>query len=164
MNLSGIPLRARFAALALGCFGLVAFSLMLQGWLRLSPCPLCVFQRQLYLLAGILALAGFLLPAARLLWGGAIAATALLGAGVAVYQTWMQLFPELAPECSFTDPNLIERFVDWSGMLLPSLFLATGFCTSVEWTFLGLSMANWSALIFLGILAYGLLLLLRRPA
>jgi disulfide bond formation protein DsbB len=48
-------------------------------------------------------------------------------------------------------PNLIERLVDWLGMQWPSMFLATGFCTSKEWVFLRLSMANWSMLIFAGI-------------
>jgi hypothetical protein len=29
----------------------------------------------------------------------------------------------------------------------PELFMATGFCSSKDWVFLGLSMANWSALV-----------------
>ncbi|MDR2837295.1 MAG: disulfide bond formation protein B [Azonexus sp.] len=162
MDLSRIPLRAWFAALALGCFGLVAFSMALQEMLRLAPCPLCIFQRLLYMVIGVLALVGFLLPSARPLWRGVIGAAALLGAGVAAYQTWMQFYPELASECGFSDPNLIERLVDWLGMQFPSLFLATGFCTSIEWSFLGLSMANWSLLIFPGIAAYVMLTLRRR--
>lgn len=159
MNPVSIPLRAWFATLALGCFGLVAFGMALQEMLRLSPCPLCIFQRLLYLLIGGVALVGVMLPAMRLLWIGLIGPLALLGAGVAGYQSWMQLFPELASECSFTDPNLIERLVDWLGMQMPSLFLATGFCSSKEWVFLGLSMANWSVLIFAGIAGYAALLL-----
>jgi disulfide bond formation protein DsbB len=162
MNLASIPARPWFATLALGCFGLVAFGMALQEMLRLSPCPLCIFQRLLYLLIGGLALAGFILPMARLLWSGVIGLLALLGAGVAAYQSWMQFFPDPANECSFTDPNLIERFVDWLGMQMPSLFLATGFCSSKEWVFLGLSMANWSVVIFLGIAAYVALLARRR--
>jgi disulfide bond formation protein DsbB len=154
MIFSRFPLRAWFAALALGCFGLVAFSLALQITLRIAPCPLCIFQRLLFLVVGVLALAGFLLPRVRPVWLATIGVTALLGAGAAAWQTWMQLFPDLAPECSFTDPNLIERLVDWLGMQLPRLFLATGFCTSPGWSFLGLSMANWSLLIFLGIVGY----------
>ncbi|MDP2881075.1 MAG: disulfide bond formation protein B [Azonexus sp.] len=155
-------MRAWFATLALGCFGLVAFGMALQEMLRLSPCPLCIFQRLLYLLIGGLALAGFLLPMARLLWSGVIGVLALLGAGVAAYQSWMQFFPDPDNECSLTDPSLIERIVDWLGTQMPSLFLATGFCSSKEWIFLGLSMANWSALIFLGIAAYVALLARRR--
>jgi len=157
-----VPLRAWFATLALGVFGLVAVGMELQHLLRLSPCPLCIFQRLLYLVIGFLALAGVVLPMARGLWFSLIGATAAGGVLVAGYQTWMQAYPHLAPECSFTDPNAIERLVDWLGMAWPSLFLATGFCTSREWEMFGLSMANWSLLIFAGILGYVVLLARRR--
>lgn len=157
-----IPARAWFATLALGSVGLVAIGLEMQAMLRLSPCPLCIFQRVLYLAVGGLALLGFLLPVVRMLWGGLIALTGLGGMAVAGYQSWMQAFPHLATECGYADPNLIERLVDWLGMQWPSLFLATGFCTSREWEFLGLSMANWSFVVFAGIAAYGAGLALKK--
>lgn len=153
------PVRAWFAALGVGCLGVAAAGMQLQGMLSLAPCPYCIFQRLLYMVIGTLALLGFLLPVAGPLWAVAIIALAVLGAGVAGFQTWMQAYPDLAPECSFTDPNLIERLVDLLGMQWPSLFLATGFCTSKEWVFLGLSMANWSFLLFSGIVVYGVFLL-----
>jgi len=157
-----VPVRAWFAALALGVFGLVAVGMELQHLLRLAPCPLCIFQRLLYLVIGLVALAGVLLPGVRLLWSVLIAALASGGVAVAGYQTWMQAFPHLANECSYSDPNAIERLVDWLGMEWPSLFLATGFCTSRDWEFLGLSMANWSLLVFAGIVGYAAMLFLRR--
>jgi disulfide bond formation protein DsbB len=43
------------------------------------------------------------------------------------------------------------------------MFLATDLCSSKEWTFLGLSMANWSNICFLA-LAVALLWSARRPA
>ena len=156
------PARAWFGALGAAMFGLVGFSLALQGVLRLAPCPLCIFQRVLYLGIGIVAFAGVLLPAARAAWSLAVGALALGGVAVAGYQTWMQAFPHLATECGYADPNLIERLVDWLGMRWPSLFLATGFCTSREWELLGLSMANWSVLLFAGIAAFAALLVRRR--
>ncbi|MBP5986665.1 MAG: disulfide bond formation protein B [Azonexus sp.] len=157
-----VPLRAWFATLGLGCFGLVAFGMALQQIYHLAPCPLCIFQRLLYLAIGALGLLGFVLPAGRLLWVALIGGLGLLGTGVAAYQTWMQAYPHLAPECSYTDPNIIERLVDWLGMEWPSLFLATGFCTSRDWELFGLSMANWSVLIFIGIVAYAALFLRRK--
>jgi disulfide bond formation protein DsbB len=156
--LSVVPVRAWFATLALGVFGLVAFGLALQHQLHLAPCPLCIFQRLLYIVVGCLALCGFALPQGRLLWSALIAALASAGTAVAAYQTWMQAFPELAKECSYADPNVIEQLVDSLGMLFPSLFLATGFCSSKEWVFLNLSMANWSMLVFAAIVAYAVLL------
>jgi len=158
MNWSKVPMRAWFATLGLGCLGLVAIGMELQTLLHLAPCPLCIFQRVLYMVIGLIGLLGFFWPAGRMFWAVAAAGLGLLGFAVAAYQTWMQAFPDLAPECGFTDPNAIERLVDWLGMELPSLFLATGFCTSRDWEFLGLSMANWSVLVFAGIVVYAALL------
>lgn len=163
MVFSKVPLRVWFATLSLGCFGLVAVGMELQNLLRLAPCPMCIFQRVLYLVIGALALLGFLWPVARMAWAGLIGLLALLGVGVAAYQTWMQAFPELATECGYAEPNLMERLVDWLGMQWPSMFLATGFCASRDWVFLGLSMANWSLLVFIGIVGYAALLFLRKP-
>lgn len=157
-----VPVRAWLAALALGMFGLVAVGMEMQHLLRLAPCPLCIFQRLLYLVIGFVALGGMLATAGKPLWSLLIALLAGGGVAVAGYQTWMQAFPYLASECSYTDPNAIERLVDWLGMQWPSLFLATGFCTSRDWEFIGLSMANWSLLIFAGILGYALLLFARK--
>ena len=154
MDFAKVPTRAWFATLALGCFGLVAVGLELQALFRLAPCPLCIFQRLLYLVIGVVGLLGFALPAGRMLWAGLGGALALGGFSVAAYQTWMQAFPELATECGYADPNAIERLVDWLGMQYPGLFLATGFCTNRDWVFLDLSMANWSMLIFAGIVGY----------
>ena len=162
MHWREVPVRAWFATLALGVFGLVAVGMELQHLLRLAPCPLCIFQRLLYLVIGLVALAGVLLPGGRLLWSALIAVLASGGVAVAGYQTWMQAFPLLATECSYSDPNAIERLVDWLGMQWPGLFLATGFCTSREWEFLALSMANWSLLVFAGIVGYAALLFMRK--
>ena len=159
---SRVPVRAWFATLALGSFGLVAVGMEMQQLLQLSPCPLCIFQRVLYLVVGFLALAGVFWPVGKLLWAGLVGLTAVGGVTVAGYQTWMQAYPHLAPECSFVDPNAIERLVDWLGMQWPSWFLATGFCTSREWEFLGLSMANWSLVVFAGIVGYAVLLFRQR--
>ena len=52
--LAAVPVRAWFATLALGTWGLVAVGLELQALLRLAPCPLCIFQRILYLAIGFL--------------------------------------------------------------------------------------------------------------
>lgn len=143
----------------MGCLGLVAVGMELQVLWRLAPCPLCIFQRVLYLAIGIVGLLGFLWPVGRMLWAGLIGGLGLFGFGVAAYQSWMQAYPELANECGGVNQNLIERFVDWLGMQWPDWFLATGFCTSREWELFGLSMANQSAIVFAGIVVAGVLLL-----
>ena len=157
-----VPVRAWFAALALGAFGAVAGGMELQNLVRLAPCPLCIFQRLVYMVIGLVALLGAIAPAGRLLWSALIAGLAAGGMAVAGYQSWMQAFPHTVTECSYTNPNLIERFVDWLGMQWPALFMATGFCSSRDWEFLGLSFANWSALAFAGFAALAILLLRRK--
>ena len=59
MNWSNVPTRAWLATLGLGCLGLVAVGMELQTLLKLAPCPLCIFQRLLYLVIGAIGLLVF---------------------------------------------------------------------------------------------------------
>lgn len=156
--------RRLFAALAIVVFAGVGFGVWLQEFARLSPCPLCIFQRLLYLLIGCVALCGIVFPRVQRFWGGAMALVAAGGVGVSAYQSWMQMFPKLVNECGYGDPNLIEQLVDWLGMRWPSLFMATGFCTDRDWEFLRLSLANWSVLFFALFMVAGLAFLRRRQS
>lgn len=146
--------RPGYLLLAAGCVGLVAAGLVIQEVDRLQPCPLCIFQRVLYLLAALLALGGAAWPRGGRLWLGLIGTTALGGMATALHQTWLQWVADPALECGYGDPSLIERLVDWLGMQYPALFMATGFCSARDWTFLQLSMANWSVLCFAGVFAF----------
>jgi len=131
--------------------GLVAASAILTAWLKLNPCPLCIFQRLLFMIMSVLTLAAFLgfRRSAGQASGVLALLTALSGAGVAAYQVWLQAQPAAMFTCGGADPNLIERWVDWLGQRLPSLFLATGICGDKELVILGYSLAVWSAAAFL---------------
>ena len=146
--------RTGFAVIFLVAVGLVGSGLVIGELMRINPCPLCIFQRVLYLLVGAVALFGVLLPGARRLWGAVIGLLCAGGLATAVYQSWMQFYPETATQCGFGEPNLIEQLVDWLGMQWPFMFMATGFCTSKEYI-LGLTLANWSVLCFSGFLLAG---------
>lgn len=142
--------RTACLVLGFGAFALVGVGVVLGEALRLNPCPLCIFQRVLYLAIGCGAL---IAAAGRPLrpWGLLIALMAALG-GIAAagYQGWLQWMADPALECGFGPPNLMEQTVEWLGERWPRLFLATGFCSSKEWVFLGLSMAHWSLVAFAG--------------
>jgi len=143
--------------------GLVAASLILTTWLKLHPCPLCVFQRLLFMIMSVLAFAAFLgsrRPAGRAA-GVLTLLTALSGVGVAAYQVWLQAQPEAMFTCGGADPNLIERLVDWLGQQMPSLFLATGICGDKELVILGYSLAVWSLAAFVASEAASVWALLR---
>ncbi len=149
-------LRPRPALLAIAGIsaGLVVAALVLTDLLKLAACPLCIFQRVLYLgIAATALLAAVVSGKSRAVLVLLALGLALWGIGVAGWQSWLQAYPDPALECSFTDPTLIERLVDWLGMQWPRLFMATGFCSSKEWVLFGLSMANWSAVMFAGLAA-----------
>lgn len=163
MHLPKISQRSGLVLVAVASFGLVAAGLTLGVLLNLHPCPLCIFQRILYIAVGVFALlAAAASPAWR--WPPALLAiaAALGGLATAAYQTWMQAFPGSIMECGYSEPNLIERLVDWLGQQWEFMFLATGLCSSKEWLFLGLSMANWSNFCFAA-LGFAIVWSLRRP-
>jgi disulfide bond formation protein DsbB len=145
--------------LGLGASGIWLLGLAIQQMENLQPCPLCIFQRVLYMTFGLAAALGGLTPfrraGAHKALGLALALAALVGFGTALYQSVMQARPDLIQECSLTDPGLVERFVNWLAMQYPPLFMPTGMCASQEWSLFGLSMANWSLFCFLclGLLA-----------
>ena len=154
--------RSAFAVLATASLGLLASGLILGEMAKLQPCHLCNLQRLIYLVLAFFALCGVLLPAARKLWSVLVALTAAYGLVTAIEQSWMQYAPQQATECGFGPPTLAEQVINWLGTQWPAMFMVTGFCTNKEWVFLGLSLANWSAVCFLMLLTGALWLLLRR--
>jgi disulfide bond formation protein DsbB len=130
--------------------------------LNLAACPLCILQRMTYLLLALEGLAAAALVvrpvaarAAALLMG----LTALIGAGIAAYQTWLQRFAQ-GVSCTADQPWW-ERFVDWAGTHVPLLFEATGLCSEAGWKFLGLSIAEWSLIMFTSLTLIALRLVVR---
>jgi disulfide bond formation protein DsbB len=154
--------RSVFALLAVASLGLLASGLLIGELARLQACHLCNFQRLLYMVLAFVALCGVLLPQWRRLWSVLLTLTAGGGVYSAVEQSWMQYAPQKAIECGFGDPTLSEQLVNWLGVQWPTMFMVTGFCTNKEWVFLGLSLANWSGICFMMLLAGALWLLLRR--
>ena len=154
--------RSSFALISLVSIVSLAGGLALGEFARLQPCYLCNFQRLLYIVLAIFALCGALMPAGRKFWAVLVGLTALGGVATAVQQSWMQYAPQQVVECGFGEPTLVERIVDWLGMQWPAMFMVTGTCTVKDWVFLGLSLANWSALCFSMLFAVSLWLLFRR--
>ena len=161
-----LPPSVFFLILGIGSAAISFLGMGLQSYYQLNPCPYCIFQRVLYFAIAAIALAAFALSGFQKVWKALAALLILIsigGAILAAYQSVMQFFPGVLPECGFSEPNLIEKFVDFLGMRWPDWFLATGFCSSVEWSMFGLSMANWSFLCFLAIAAYVAFVLFKNP-
>lgn len=146
--------RALFVLTGIAALGLVAGGLVLAGTLNLAACPLCILQRMLYLLLAVEAVAAWALAgptfagtAPRRAAAFVMAATALAGAGVAGYQTWLQRFAK-GVSCTADQPWW-EQLVNWAGSQWPLMFEATGLCSEAGWKFLGLSIAEWSLTAFI---------------
>jgi protein dithiol:quinone oxidoreductase len=159
--------RGLFAATGLAAVGLVAGGLILAHTMNLAACPLCILQRMLYLLLALEAIAAWLLagsaPARTLPRRAAafvMAATALMGVGIASYQTWLQRFAKGA-SCTADQPWW-EQLVNWAGAQWPLMFEASGLCSEAGWKFLGLSIAEWSLVAFTSMTIAMLAAMLRK--
>jgi disulfide bond formation protein DsbB len=155
--------RVWFALIAAVAIGLLAFALYLQHAVGLEPCPLCILQRYAFTLVALFALIATVLPGRWLtaLAGGLTTLAAAAGAGVAGWHTWLQHFP---PEVASCGPGLETMITELPlSTALPRIFQGSGNCTEVDWTMLGLSIAEWS-LVWLLILLVASVIGLRRRA
>jgi disulfide bond formation protein DsbB len=147
--------------IALTCLAMLAFGLYLQHIVGLEPCPMCIVQR--YALVLVLIAAG--LSALSRQRAVLIAGTTVMvlgassGAFVAARQSWLQWFPPEVASCGRDFYGMIETFP--LQRVIPMIFKGSGDCSKVDWTFLGLSIANGAFLAFVAICLAGLLVLLR---
>jgi disulfide bond formation protein DsbB len=144
------------------CAGLFGFGLYLQYGQGLEPCPLCLVQRAFFILAMASFLAGAMHGRHPRLYGIPAALFALGGAATATRQVWLQHLPkDQLPACGPDLAFMLENFP--LGRMLRELFRGSGQCAEVDWTFLGLSIAEWSLAWFVALAAWGLWLALRAP-
>ncbi|MES2978744.1 MAG: disulfide bond formation protein B [Pseudomonadota bacterium] len=156
--------RALLAIVAAVCVGLLAFGLYLQHVVGLEPCPMCIVQRYALVLvvvvAGLTAIGssrGVLMTGA-----GLLVLVSGFGAFVAARQSFLQWYPPEIASCGRDFYGMIETFP--LKRAIPMIFKGSGDCTKIDWTFLGLSIANWSFLCFAAIVVVALLLIIRRRA
>ena len=139
-----------YAAIALGCGTLLAMGYYLQFAQHIEPCPMCIFQRLCYFAVVAVAIVGALHDPKRawqLLYCGLIALAALIGAGIAGRQTWLQLLPaDQVPECGPGLNFMLEMYP--IAEVIKKALKGTGDCAKVDWTFLSFSIAEWSLLCF----------------
>ena len=135
------------------CIGLLIFGLYLEHVHGLEACPLCIFQRIAYTVIIFIALIGAIHNPRNLLqiiYKLLVVISSITGATIAGRQIWLQhLPPELVPECG---PGLDYMFnVFPFREALKMIFTGSGECAEVKWRFIGLSIAEWSLIMFIGI-------------
>ena len=152
------------ALAALAGAGLLGFGYYLQYVKGLEPCPLCLVQRAFfYALIIVNTLVAFHGPRG---WGLKVyGAFALLfaagGFATAARQVWLQHWPaDQVPACGPDLAFMIENLP--LARTLEKLFMGSGQCAEVKWTFLGFSIAEWSLLCFAIYFLYSIWLLIYK--
>jgi disulfide bond formation protein DsbB len=143
---------------ALVCASLLGFGYYLQYVQGLDPCPLCLVQRGFFYAVLVVFAVAAIHP--RRVYPALAALFALGGAAAAARQVWLQhLPPDKVPQCGPDLFFMIENFP--LSRTLKTLVAGTGECAVVDWTFLGLSIAEWSLPWFGALFFYALWLALR---
>ncbi|MDQ3565207.1 MAG: disulfide bond formation protein B [Pseudomonadota bacterium] len=146
--------RRLYLSIFLICTALVAFALSLQHAQNLEPCPLCILQRYVFIVLGVVALLAFLHNPAnteKRVYGALFVLLSLAGAGTAGWHVWLQHQPPgMAADCGPGLDYMLETFPLTSA--LPMIFKGSGDRAEVAWKVLGLSIPEW-ALIWFVILA-----------
>ena len=157
----GAPRRA-LALISLACAAMLVFGMYLQHVVGLEPCPMCIVQRYALVLVAVFAAIGSATGRRGLQrTGTALALVAAAGgAYTAAQQSWLQWYPPEVMSCGRDLYGMIETFP--LQRALPMIFRAGGDCSQIDWTLLGLSIANWSFLCFVGFAVLLLVLLFKR--
>ena len=156
-----VPRRV-LALVSLGCIALLAFGLYLQHVVGLEPCPMCIVQRYVLVLVAIVSGITAITNKNALLISGASLLVLLSGFGafVAARQSFLQWYPPEISTCGRDFYGMIETFP--LKRAIPMIFKGSGDCTKIDWTFLGLSIANWSFISFVVMGLVALVLAVRQ--
>jgi len=157
------PRRLAYALGFLVCAGLIGWALWLQYGLELDPCPLCIFQRVCVIAVGVIFLIAAIHNPERP--GAALYALLTLlvagaGAGLAGRQIWLQALPkDQVPACGMGLSYMMES-MPWLDVFTRVL-KGTGECAEKAWVFLGLSIAGWTFVFFVGMIVAAIALIRR---
>jgi protein dithiol:quinone oxidoreductase len=130
---SDLPNRSRALVFGVVCFAAIGFALISQHRWDMQPCPWCIAQRMVFLLAGTIAFIAAWFPArARpiMLLPAFLCAS---GVAMAVYQHWVAQYQT---SCSY---SIAEKWIRATGLdqLLPWLFDITATCADAATAMLG---------------------------
>lgn len=150
MNPFSWSFRTQFLAGVAVCAGLLGYALYAQYRLFLDPCPLCIFQRVVFIAMGVVFLVGGLhAPRAlgRKIYGLVVFFVAMIGVGISGRHIWLQNLPaDQVPACGPGLDYMLDAFP--LNKTLSMVFTGSGECANVDWHFLGLTMPTWTLICF----------------
>ncbi len=138
--------RAWFALTALTCAAALAAALVSQHVFEMQPCPWCVLQRLVFVLIGLVALAGALATRPTLWRAGAALAGLLALAGVTT-ALWHHFVAASSVSCNLT---MADRIMSATGldMAMPQVFAAFASCADAKVNLLGVPYEFWSLALY----------------
>jgi disulfide bond formation protein DsbB len=142
----------------LGCAALMIVAVaFLEHVLKLDPCPLCITQRAFFVLTGILALIAFIHnPSSKgiRIYASLGIISAIGGAYFAGHQLHLQSLPaDQVPACGPGLAYMIEVFPLMEAFKM--MLQGDGTCAEPH-KILGLSIAGWSLIAFVGLAVFNL--------
>jgi disulfide bond formation protein DsbB len=155
------PMRLLFLFILLSCISLLGYAQYLQHLEGLLPCPLCVAQRLVYWVLGLVALLAFLhnpKVIGHRFYSVWMSILALVGTVIAARHAWLIRYPE-SFECGISPEEVFLNSLPLASWW-PGMFEANGDCADVDWKFLSLTIPDWSLIAFvsLGIISLYILL------
>lgn len=134
----------------------VGVALVMQHYLGMEPCPLCIVQRYAALACALaalpLALSGQCAVYKGRAWvAGGAGVMALFGLLTAGRHMWIQAYPPESEGCAPGLDYMLERFPLTD--VLPAIFRGSASCTAVDTLFWGITIPQAGAALFLTMLA-----------
>ena len=143
---------------------LLAYGYYLQYVEGQEPCPLCMTQRICFYVIAIIGLIAIFNRNSRFaqkLLSLMCGLASCIGIAVAGRQLWLQSLPEdQVPACGPAFDYIIDTFPLSEAIAI--MFRGNGNCAEVTWTFLGLSIAGWAFIAFIGFFILNLIQGFRR--
>lgn len=131
----------------------------LQNYDGFVPCPLCILQRFILFLLGIICLIGSVLSfkkIGRIFLSLLTSITALIGVLLSGRQVWLQHLPlDKNADCGVSLEYLMNALP--FDQVIAKVLHGTAECSQKGWELLGFSLAEWSLFFFIGFVLFGLL-------
>jgi disulfide bond formation protein DsbB len=135
---------------------MIAYAIYEQKVELLEPCPLCMVQRYIIGLVGLLYLLTSIKPPQNLfrkIVAVFISLVAAFGAAVSARHVWIQHLPEdEVPACGPGLDYMVDNFP--FSEVIKELLHGSGECAEIVWRFMGLTMPMWTLITFIGFIFY----------
>ena len=155
-----VNLMQAFASMTLIIIAVAYF----ENSLKLEPCYLCMIQRGIIIVIGVLSILAVLHNPRQFgqrVYASLSIAMVIMGIYFSGKQLWLQSLPESQlPSCGLPVKHLFGNFSITE--VIAMLLSGDGNCGEVKWQLMGLSMPGWVAVCFVGFGVIGAVQLLRK--